>query len=522
MSRARGIATLASAALAALIGAASAQATPARQGWRPIAAGDGNQAWLIIPVDAPTLGETGASTRTVGRLHHTSLAGAIGAVGVLRAHPVLEPPLVVTAHDGRLTLIYAPRAQDGVRSHPVRSMRAVSRRGPGGLETTFFDPPDRFAVEPPLETSGRLVAAADTALGLAALIQTGDGWSLSVLTREGWTAQPLPPAPGAEFVDALDAGPGLALLARTDAGAELWTLETLDGPWTGRAIDPAILGADRIALPIGIVTPSPTAGGLSLILHRDGRSLPLAHVDGVGPGAAPARLGDHVVVFWSAGENAEQISLAVVSGVTGETLFRGPARFGPPLTPSDLRLVGFLLSAVMLGVLLFLLKPETPDQARPAPGFAIADLARRTLAGAIDAALAAGVSALVFRVPVIDAIDPSHLVLLDGADSWPVLATSAIYVLHGTLGEWLAGRTAGKAMTGCRVASTRGPRVRLWQALTRNLVKVLVPPLVALVLVDPNRRHTGDLIGGTIVVMRSDQASDQHDAGPEDDQPDDG
>ena len=487
---------------ALLLAAAPASAAPAGEGWRPLGAGDGRHAWFIAPVEAPTLGAPGA-VQQLGRLHHMTLGGPWGAVGIMRAHPIMEPPAIMTAFGGRLALIYQPEVTDGVSSHPVRTLRTLSRPGPGGVTVTMFDPPDRFAVEQPLVTPGRLIAAADTALGLAALTRDDDGAALRLLTRDGWTDLLLPAGAVGEFVGVRALGVGLGLLERDPDGARLWTLPGPDRAWSSSPIHADALDAGAVALPTGFVVPRRDGDALALSLVRGERLLPLTDVKTAAPDAALARLGDDAAIFWTEGDNAEHLSVAVVSGVTGDVLYEGPARFGPPLTPSDLRLVGFLLSAVMLGVLLFLLKPETPAQASAPPGFVTADLTRRALAAAIDMALAAGISAAVFGVAVIDAVDPSHLVLLDGADSWPVLVTSALYLAHGTLGEALAARTIGKALTGCRVASTRGPRVRLWQALTRNLVKVLVPPLVVLVLVDPNRRHTGDLIGGTIVVMRA-------------------
>ena len=111
-----------------------------------------------------------------------------------------------------------------------------------------------------------------------------------------------------------------------------------------------------------------------------------------------------------------------------------------------------------------------------------------------------------------EAIDPSYLFFMDGGDNWPVMTSLGIYFVHGVLAEWLIGRTAGKALLRCRVSSTRGSKMKFWQAAARNLVKVMAPPLVALVLIDPNRRHPGDLLGGTLVISPA-EAEDEPDDG---------
>ncbi len=349
-----------------------------------------------------------------------------------------------------------------------------------------------------------MIDAAETALGLAALVHEADSVRLRALVRNTWREIDLPAGAEARLVRAM--GASLAVLGRDESGAGMWRLDAIEGAWRREALHEDALDPAVIALPTGLVLPERTGSGVTLRLVRGERAHDLAHIETVGAEPAVARLGDNVAVFWTDGESPGRLSLAVVSGVTGRVLFEGPVRFGPPLTPADLRMVGFLLSAVMLGVLLFLLKPETPAQATPPTGTRLADLPRRALAGIIDVVLAGGLSASVFNVGVAEAIDASQLLLLSGADSWPVLVTTGIYLLHGTIAEAVWGRTIGKAVAGCRVASTRGDKVRLWQSAVRNLVKTLVPPLVALVIIDPNRRHPGDLLGGTIVVTPNDEA----------------
>lgn len=512
-------------ALGCVVGALCASAAVAGEvgkGWRPLAAGSVRHAWFITPVDVPTDLRTGKSVR-FGELHHAPVAGELGAVAPMRAHTLVEAPIAVTAFGDRLVLVYAP-SDDHEQVYPVRSVRALSPLGPTGGPVVLVDPPDRYAVEPPLVTTGRVRAVADTALGLAALVKKGAGFSLEVLGREGWSSVKPPAWGGATPVSVRAIGAGLAVLGRDPKGGAIrWWLDSISDEWSRSAVDPAALDAGAVAIPSGVVAPTREPdGAMTLRLVHGTRVYDLSHLDGVGANATLARLGNNLAIFWTDKDSPNQLNLAVVSGDTGRTLYSGPARFGPPLTPADLRLVGFLVSAVMLGVLLFLLRPETPAQASPPPGWVLADLSRRALAGAIDVLLAGAVSAVISRVSLPDAIDPVHLLLLDSGDTWPVLLTSGLYLTHGTVAEWLFGRTLGKAVTGCRVASTRGEKVRFWQAGARNLVKTLVPPLVALVLVDPSRRHPGDLLGRTLVVARAGEGDGESDHDAEASKPDEG
>jgi len=43
-------------------------------------------------------------------------------------------------------------------------------------------------------------------------------------------------------------------------------------------------------------------------------------------------------------------------------------------------------------------------------------------------------------------------------------------------------------------------RIPLWAAIVRNMIKWLVPPVAALVLLDPERLHRGDRATRTLVV----------------------
>jgi hypothetical protein len=94
-----------------------------------------------------------------------------------------------------------------------------------------------------------------------------------------------------------------------------------------------------------------------------------------------------------------------------------------------------------------------------------------------------------------------------------LIATIGVGLAHCTLGEWLFGRSLGKGLVGCRVFHVRLSRgadgtitpavskPTLWRALARNIVKWLLPPVAMAGLNLPDRRHRGDVVAGTVVVV---------------------
>ncbi len=487
--------------------------------WRAMGAGGSKYAWILTPIEIPTGGVNDERVER-GQIYFLSAPKELGSALIMRAHSVFNPPLFMTAFDERLMFIYeadqsgsADAESAGLRMHPVRSLDIFTT----DAGTLFVEPRDRYAAEPPLSVNGEIVGAARTAMGLAALERSNDAFVIHVLLRDGWVEVAAPSGVSASAT-ILSYREQIALLARDmngDAAPTLWTLDSVDGEWMASPIDAAALDSAVLWTPGGLVgyERQPESGDLIFKLLLKDRTAALATVGGVGAEHAVALLGENIVIVWTDEEAPTRVKMVVVSSITGQTLYNDYANFGHPLTPADLRVVAFLLSAVMLGVLLFLLKPETPDQATPPAGWIIAEPWRRLSAAIIDGGIAWIVAAAIWRVSVadtFDAFDPSYLLLMSDGDSWPMLTLMGIYFVHGAIAEWLFGRTAGKAMFGCRVHSTRGDRVRLWQSCARNLVKVIVPPLVALVLFEPNRRHPGDLLGGTIVITRGDPDTDEN------------
>lgn len=209
--------------------------------------------------------------------------------------------------------------------------------------------------------------------------------------------------------------------------------------------------------------------------------------------------------------------IAEVSVMTGRVMYEGPARADSPVSGRDFQLLAMLLVGVMLVIVLFVLRPDSESEVFSLPsGLALAEPGRRVIAGLIDTA-----PALVLAIDITGA-RPADLFTLagllgEGDGVWAVAATLAIGFAHCTLGEWLFGRSLGKALTGCEVVAVStarageggqiapvAARLTLAKAVARNFVRWAVPPLAIEGVSNPGRRHRGDLLAGTAVVIRID------------------
>lgn len=165
---------------------------------------------------------------------------------------------------------------------------------------------------------------------------------------------------------------------------------------------------------------------------------------------------------------------------------------------------------------------ETPERVPLA--FALASIGNRFLAVAIDHAiqyLAIFFAAWIFlSASGIDVSGP----LTDPADlpGWVIavmiIVLFVLFAGYFVLFEWLMdGQTPGKRLMKLRVIREDGRPVTLWEAITRNLLRIfdaapgfLVPVYsVGLLVIFLNRRdqRVGDLFAGTVVIReRRDEA----------------
>lgn len=218
------------------------------------------------------------------------------------------------------------------------------------------------------------------------------------------------------------------------------------------------------------------------------------------------------------------IQVREISAGTGRTLYSGPARDALLISSNDFKLLAAMLVMVMIAVILFVLRAEPATVLDLPPGFVPADPVRRIAAALIDYAPGAILAASLMGLPVLTLLRPTSLIG-PGMNFLPLGLALLFTALHCTIGDWLAGCSLGKRLMGLRVlpvhkithtndaapddaqSPTRPdelpapPRPAFWQALARNLTCWLVPPLLMVAIFDASRRHPGDMLGRTIVVM---------------------
>jgi uncharacterized RDD family membrane protein YckC len=147
--------------------------------------------------------------------------------------------------------------------------------------------------------------------------------------------------------------------------------------------------------------------------------------------------------------------------------------------------------------------PRRANGARP-PVVSPAGVVSRGAAFLVDAGLVVVcgclASAVVELVGMVVGVAPLELGYRL-ARLW-VVALPATMACYGTLSYRCAGRTAGMALLGLRVATRQGRRVGWARAVVRAVVLAFVPVAALWALVD--RRHRGghDLLSGTLVVYR--------------------
>lgn len=225
------------------------------------------------------------------------------------------------------------------------------------------------------------------------------------------------------------------------------------------------------------------------------------------------------------GSSQTGLQICEVSATTGKVLYRGPLKSNYWLTTREYQVLVAMLVVVMGAVLVFVLRAEPSQSANLPKGVVLAEPSRRFLAAVIDYLPAALLVETLFSLPTGTLLLPSQM-LGEQFTVWALLTAFGLAAAHSTLGEWLFGRSLGKLLTGCVVASVR-PRAAgagspaseapegeqplsrpvFWQCLARNIIKWFAPILGLFILVDVSRRHPGDLVAKTLVLMTDAEAA---------------
>jgi len=454
-----------------------------------------------------------------------------------RAEPGAVHPAIVLEHlperlaafSERVYMIDPPApSYGGGRARSVRSI-AVTPRARGDW---VVGAQGRMLTHPSLPGDDELLGFVAVDTGPVALTKGASG-RLRALVGSDWIALRLPDAhadPTSRTLR-LVALPGqLGVVDVRQDHAKLWTVDAAELRGLAAAQDggPVEVAWDsrEIQWPFGSQKPSAeivwVAGDLlwttrasnGLDIWSVGRThaLYLARIESDADGYAfvPLASAGRVAVLLrqTSDDDPADLRMVEVSVYTGDVIYDGPIRQGGPVNGYEMRLVMAALAALMVIVLLVVLRLDSrgvitlPDRvalARPGP---------RIAAGIIDLALVAFLVAIargvspIAMLNLLDLLDP-------GREADLILVVGSGFVLS-VIGEWLFGRTLGKAILGCRVISLsrkgedRRPTLR--QAVTRNAVRWLLPPVALIGLLEPDGRHRGDTLARTVVVVDIDPA----------------
>ncbi|TVQ61923.1 MAG: RDD family protein [Phycisphaerales bacterium] len=507
-------------------------AAPARAGAEPAAllpgAGGGAHAWIALP----PADDAGAMTI----LCHMPAAAPPGS---MRFGPRLRSVPVAVGAWGERVFFVLEFKHDGRPQRRVESVRVESAQT--GQDSGFYvylprgrDP----EVKPSLPPEGDLVAFAATGAGAMALIvdtaQEPPTPRLLALRGTAWRDVALPAsfdAARAWSIIVQERRVGLiGIGAEPDAGA--WSVhwapnESFTGrdheaasarispPWVDETL-PGPAGA-TLALAAGgqIVGATLEAGGhVRLHLVRSSGAHEIARVAHEGDSVGVVGVGENVGVVWRGPEADPRLYTVVVSSVSGQTLHAGVAQTQPIVSGRDIQTLALLMGAIVLTVLIFVLRPDPVDrQIVTIPdGMCLADAWRRVVAALVDVAAPVALATLLVRAPLADvggALLLSPEAGIRGAIA--LLVGVGLAIVHSTICEAITGRTLGKALTRCRTFNLEGARPSPMQAFMRNGLKYMCPPLTLFVLIDPRRRHPGDILSRTVVLMRAPEPPDRTD-----------
>lgn len=184
----------------------------------------------------------------------------------------------------------------------------------------------------------------------------------------------------------------------------------------------------------------------------------------------------------------------------------------------------FIAITALMMVLLGWFRQQAAVAEGPAPTFddvTLAPIGRRFAAGLIDASPVV-LTMIVFlgrHYALPSSVPRSHDFLFLLA-YW---LSGAVYVLHTTLTETLAGRSLGKIMLGLRVVTLYGQTPTQGALITRNILRLFDLSLfffpVLFVPFSPLRQRSGDLAAGTLVVTEAPANGGDSNGPAQDDQP---
>lgn len=257
---------------------------------------------------------------------------------------------------------------------------------------------------------------------------------------------------------------------------------------------------------------------------------------------APLDGEDAIVVAWPLGNTLSikaidpwtQLGYAMISTTTGRMIESGPLTLISPVTRHDYRMIGVLVAWVLGLIGLVLIRPPQSEYRLSLPDdITLAEPLRRLVAGMIDLGMAMTLGGIAAGNSLGD------LVMLDISDLLTtqhghitLLAVLGVGFVSGSFGEFMFGRSPGKAIAGCFVVKCAAPTFTikpasvakgasaeskskdaqtqddgdlmypsLPEAMLRNFVKWFLPPAAIAGIWREAGRHRGEQYTGTAVVV---------------------
>lgn len=460
----------------------------------PLAAGGEEFGWVLLPVS-----EGGVRVAIVTDAHNP--AGPVSnVIGLSRW------PSAIGAGPTSLLLAYAAPKADG--DAPVRLiLRAIDASREKATGRIRFSEPRALPQLPSGLNVQNLARIDDREYGL--LRESGEpmggDWRLLVRERGAWTPVSLPAG--------IDSESMLQLLALSDKSAIVETMRpgnlpprmhTLashgDAPmWSTIELAPSAEGARLVGVRDQLCAlRSEESGRMRVSLIRGRHDHDLAVLEGVPAGATPIGVGGSIIIVWRE-ESPDRLMSAVVD-VGGGVVHHGPVLAAQPISFRQVELLAVVFVSILLSIAVFLFKPSAlqRDGVRLPHGAALADPPRRILAFVGDLIPAVLLAGWIWGIAPARMLEPA--VVLHAPDGVrPLLTAAVILIGHSTLSEAAFGRTIGKALFRCRTVAAEGARPKFHQALIRNTVKVLCPPIALFAVLNPGLAEPWAV--GTAVVI---------------------
>ena len=453
--------------------------------------------------------------------------------------PLNKMPESITAIGDRIVLVFPMTSTVDGRVRRVFSGRAIPNLA--GMQWGFF-PANRLDANPALEQPGELVDVTSTTESVYALLHDDDQYTLMMMSGSSWGPVELP-----AVEDGIDPqwsihAVGNELLAMRRSGnqdVELWSLAQDHSSWTRMEWDipnsfdssTVVLNGTKDLLLVdwdsdknAVVRLWSDSGVFTVAQNIEiPEDVSLARFESMNRvvGLAVADSTTNELDQVDDGESGSNSILQVweIDLSDGSVLHAGEPVVTVPVSAAEFRFLIGMMLLIMVGVLVLVILPESPNSMDIPTGFALADPGRRMLATMLDLILVAALIGQVFDVQVIEIITLSVIVRTD--TSWMVIPSMLVFgIVTMSLFEWLLGATPGKFFMGIRVVRARsGPmqRIPLWAAIVRNIIKWILPPVAAMALIDPQMLHRGDratrsLVASSIEPVLDDESDESNDS----------